>query len=472
MNNIKSFAKSSAIFFIGNVLSKLTIFLLLPLCTRTIPPDDYGYYDLSITYIAIAIYILFFEIWTTILRFMYDSDDEKQKNKAVLSGFAIFGASSAVYLTVGVFFGIFSSFDAIGLIFLYGITHNIQQVYTYIARGYQRNVLFAATGVVNAVVMVGLDLVLILGFGMGYKALYISYAAGNLAQVLIIGLRLKVLKNAFSAGFDAKLTKTMLVYSLPLAVNSVAYWLLTSYNRTVINDVLSLTENGYFAVGSKFGAMINLVTTCFTFAWQGFSFRRSVDDPTNGSFFSKASEKYLVFLLSGVTLLLPCCRVGFSVLVGKDYEASMYVIPLFLIVSAVSAYSTFIGNIFCALKDTKSIFISMLAACAVNLLLCHTLIRNFGLNGANISMLISFAVDIFIRNVILRKRIGYKPAYGAVVAVMAIMAFNYFIYQAHGVILNAIILLFEAAVAALYFKNDIKSIFSRGGQKGGGENGK
>ena len=176
--------------------------------------------------------------------------------------------------------------------------------------------------------------------------------------------------------------------------------------------------------------------------------------------------------MAGVTLLLPCCRVGFSVLVGKDYGASMYVIPLFLIVSAVSAYSTFIGNIFCALKDTKSIFISMLAACAVNLLLCHTLIRNFGLNGANISMLISFAVDIFIRNVILRKRIGYKPAYAAVVAVMAIMAFNYFIYQAHGVILNAIILLFETAVAALYFRNDIKSIFSRGGQKGGGEIGK
>ena len=87
-------------------------------------------------------------------------------------------------------------------------------------------------------------------------------------------------------------------------------------------------------------------------------------------------------------------------------------------------------------------------------------------------MLISFAVDIFIRNVILRKRIGYKPAYGAVVAVMAIMAFNYFIYQAHGVILNAIILLFETAVAALYFRNDIQSIFARGGQKGGGEIGK
>ena len=472
MNNMKNFAKSSAIFFIGNVLSKLTIFLLLPLCTRTIPPDDYGYYDLSITYIAIAIYILFFEIWTTILRFMYDSDDEKRKNQAVLSGFAIFGASSAVYLTIGVCFGIFSRFDAIGLIFLYGITHNIQQVYTYIARGYQKNVLFAATGVVNAVVMVGLDLILILGFGMGYKALYISYAAGNLTQALIIGLRLKVAKNAFSAGFDRQLTKTMLLYSLPLAVNSVAYWLLTSYNRTVINDVLSLTENGYFAVGSKFGAMINLVTTCFTFAWQGFSFKRSVDDPTNGSFFSKASEKYLVFLLSGVTLLLPCCRIGFSVLVGKDYGASMYVIPLFLIVSAVSAYSTFIGNIFCALKDTQSIFISMTVACVVNLLLCHTLIRHFGLNGANLSMLVSFAVDILIRNLILRKRIGYKPAYAAVVAVIAILAFNYFLYQAHGVILNTIVLLLETAVAAFYFRNDIKSILSREEKKGGGEIGK
>ena len=67
LNNIKSFAKSSAIFFIGNVLSKMTIFLLLPLCTRTIPPDDYGYYDLSITYIAINVNHLRKEVktWAT-----------------------------------------------------------------------------------------------------------------------------------------------------------------------------------------------------------------------------------------------------------------------------------------------------------------------------------------------------------------------------------------------------------------------
>lgn len=461
MNSIKKFAKSSGIFFIGNVLSKLTVFLLLPLCTRTIPPDDYGYYDLSVTYVTIATYILFFEVWTAVLRFMYDGEEEAHKRRVILSGLVIFAASSVLFAAAAILAGILSPFEAVFLMFLYGISHNIQQLYTYIARGRQKNVLFALSGIVNALVMVGLDLILILGFGMGYKALYIAYAAGNFAQVLMLEPSLRIIPSAIRTKHDRSLTKKILIYSLPLAVNSVAYWLLTSYNRTVISDVLSLAENGFFAVGTKFGSMISLVTTCFTFAWQDFSFSRAPEDSSNGSFFSKASEKYMTFLMAGTMLLLPCCKLFFSLLVGSDYSSAMPVIPLFIIVAAVSAYSTFTGNIFFALKDTKSVFISTVAACICNLLLGRMLIEAMGLNGANLSMLISFILNIGIRNVILYRRIGYNPKYTAVIIMALALPLNYLCYQKCGFALNAILLLCETAAAALYFRNDIKALLGK-----------
>lgn len=461
LNGIKKFAKSSAIFFIGNALSKLTVFLLLPLCTRTIDPQDYGYYDLSVTYIAIVIYILFFEIWTTIMRYMCEKEDEVYKQTTIKSGLMIFAFSSIAYFSIGAVLLCFFKIKAMELILLYGITHNIQQIYTYVARGYKEDILFAISGIVNAVVMVGLDLVLILAVGIGYKALYISYAAGNIVQALIIESKLHVIGNSIKVKSDNQLTKKMLIYSLPLAVNSVAYWLLTSYNRMVISNTLTLADNGLFAVGSKFGAMMNLITTCFNFALQDFSFSRSSDDSGNGKFFSNACQKYMELLLAGLIILVPCCKIAFSILVGIDYADVMTTIPLFLFVSALNAYSTFVGNIFCALKDTKSIFVSMLIACMCNLAMCNSLISRIGIAGANISMIISFIVDITIRTLLLRKRIGLQLNLTVPLIMIIVLAGNYLCYIFCPIVISAILLVAEGLVLAVFFREYIFSILPK-----------
>jgi O-antigen/teichoic acid export membrane protein len=58
-NTIGRFIKSSGIFFVGSVLSKAIIFFMLPVYTKYIVPADYGYYDLSITYISVVSSMLF-----------------------------------------------------------------------------------------------------------------------------------------------------------------------------------------------------------------------------------------------------------------------------------------------------------------------------------------------------------------------------------------------------------------------------
>ena len=47
MSSTKKFFKSSMVYFMGNVLTKIISFFLLPLYTTRISTDEYGYFNTS-----------------------------------------------------------------------------------------------------------------------------------------------------------------------------------------------------------------------------------------------------------------------------------------------------------------------------------------------------------------------------------------------------------------------------------------
>lgn len=106
-------------------------------------------------------------------------------------------------------------------------------------------------------------------------------------------------------------------------------------------------------------------------------------------------------------ILIPFFNIVFPYIVDESYYQAKVTIPLFLVSSVISAYSTFIGNIFYAIKDTKTIFISTVLSCLLNLTLCKPLIVLWGLNGANISIILSFIFNILIRFIVLKKKFHF-----------------------------------------------------------------
>ena len=401
------FIKSSGIFFIGSVLSKAISILMLPLYTNRIPTDDMGYYDLSLTYITIATSFLFFDIWVAILRYMYDGKTKQEQATAIKSGFSIFALSSVVYLLFGLIFAWIFNPDAILLILLYGLFQNISNLLCFCVRGFQKNKEFAISGIISTVVNVIVNLLLILGFGVGYESLYISAIVGFIAQSFYLLLSGNLFSSVKLGSYDYDMTKSMFRYSLPLFLNSVAYWILTSLNRIVLNGIYGNEANGIYAIGNKFSFVIGLITTCFTYAWQDLSFSKANEQGV-GKFYSQASTMYSKVLLLCTALALPAIKIAFPILVGDAYSSSENTIPLFLVVAAVSAISTFIGNIFYAIKETRMIFISMVISAVVNVVLCYPLIMQFHINGANLSVLISFVINILVRCFVLRKRISFR----------------------------------------------------------------
>lgn len=459
-NPLIKFIKTSGIFLIGSVLSKAITIFMLPLYTNHIPTADMGTYDLSLTYITIATSIFFFDIWVAILRFMYDDKTQEGKSVFVSNGIFIFLCSSILYLLAGLIVSAVADVQYIWLIILYGLCANISNIFTFAARGYGFNKIFAISGIINTCINVGLNLVLILCFSLDYISLYIAAISGYIVQTLYLLLRTKTTKYISIGVVNTPMLKTMLKYSFPLCINSISYWMLTSFNRVIINYYFGDSMNGVYAIGNKFSFVIALLTPCFTYAWQDTAFERANDTKDSGAFYSKACNLFAKVLLLGMVIMLPLIKVVFPILVKNDYIVAENTVPLFLMVAIISAISTFIGNVFYAIKDTKAIFWSMIVSAVINTALCFPLIKWLGIDGANISIVISFAVNVSIRSIILYKKINFifnlKSLW-----IVALIFISYLIFCYCNQWINFFAMIVMICVIAFIFRTNLHDIISK-----------
>ena len=406
-NNLIRFIKASGIFFVGNILSKMLSFLMLPLYTSFIPVADMGYFDISITYMNIAVSIVFFEIWSAVLRFMYDKNSNEGKYEVAKSGAIVFSISLIIYSLSFVIIGVSLQIENWYLIAGYGIAQCIVSFYSFFTRGIGKNIDFALSGIISVVVNAGINILLIIIFHIDYVAMYYGFIMGSLAQVLFLETRCHLMKGMRYARTNTTEAATLFKYAIPLCVNTVAYWMMTGFNRIAINWTMGNEANGILSIGNRFGTLITLATTCFTYAWQDVSFSVANNTQARGRFYSTACDLYAKFLYCGALLLIPICHWVFSLMIHNTYANAESTIPLFLLAGVLSAISSFIGNVFYAIKDTKSIFVSTVAAAIVNVVIVFPSIKLFGIDGANIAACIGFLTNILIRVVILRKKIGF-----------------------------------------------------------------
>lgn len=458
-NSVLKFIKNSAVFLIGNIMSKVILVLLLPLYTSALNPADYGYYDVSITYITAVTSILFFEIWSGVMRFMYDKSEKNYKYYVIKSGWTIFAVSGVLYFVILFALDYFTTFKYLNWIFLYGFFTNIQSMYSYIARGFGKNTEFAVSGILNTAVTVTANIVFILAFHWGIVSLYIASIIGMIMQELFLEFKVHTLGCVFKYPLNRNLTFQIFKYSAPVCLNTISFWLLTSLNRILINFVLGNAANGIYAIADKFGAAITLITTCFTYAWQDISFSRESSSSGGGRFYSRACNAYMRFLGVGAVLMIPAFFILFPLLVNKTYNESKNIIPLFLVMSMMGAFSNFIGNIFYAMKKTNVIFISMMASCFLNILIGYPLILLIGLNGATLAIVIAYILNITIRTIILSKANGFRLNYRLALMIAILICTSFIIYTFGNFAANIIWLIVAMVLSWFILKDTFMPIF-------------
>ena len=100
MSLLRDFFKSSSLYFLGNVLTKLIGFLMLPIFTEYLNTNEYGYYDVANTYLNLVISFLFLDIYVGIMRFIYDQKETETAYRPIFNGFLIFMVSLVLYTII------------------------------------------------------------------------------------------------------------------------------------------------------------------------------------------------------------------------------------------------------------------------------------------------------------------------------------------------------------------------------------
>jgi len=413
MQTFIKLARTSAVYFTGAALTKIIGLLMLPVYTKYVAAEGFGYFDASLAYLAIMTALLFLEGGTVLLRFTAGSISREKREKVISGAFALFIFSCAAFSALYWVIYSFLKFNAGAEIFFCGLTGALYVLYGYIARSKGSDKLFALCGLFTAALQAALNLYFLAYLKTGFFALYWSSIIASAAGILVFEIFTRALTREFSPRkIDIKLIKEMLAFSLPLVMNVTVFWFFGAFNRVGIAAVLGDAANGIYAVAAKFSIIITVAGGCFALAWQEMSFHKA-EDKAPAEFFSTTFAIYLKIILCLYILLVPAVNIIFPHFVAPAFHGASALIPLYMLWVMLDMITHFLGTIMAGKKNTREIFITTLCGAALNVALLALLLRGMGAQGSNIALCAGFALMWLLREVFLRRSIGFKMNYTA-----------------------------------------------------------
>ena len=437
MNKSIRFLQTAAIYFLGNILSKLVSFFLLPLYTNYIDPAQYGTYDLVITILNIVYPIAFFQIWDSMFRFAFDYHQEKDKYNVINNAIFVSLFGTIVYSCTAVISSLYYDYDYFWLILFLGLTEAIRYLYSFAARVFLDNKLFVISGAINTVVNAVINIVLIICFHWDIKSLYFAPIIGCLVQILIIEWRLKLIKHFTIKSVSRDLIKQMLKFSIPLCVATISYWLLSGFTKVIVNNYLGSYSNGMYAVANRFASMITLFVSVFQYAWNESAYLM-ISDTNKAEVFSKCINIFIKMMLYGTGCIICFIYIIFPFFIGERYNDAISIIPTCLVGVAFNSIATFLSTLFMTEKKTNFILTSTLLAALFNIVLSIPFTKWIGLQGTILALDIGFLILLIIRLIRLIKNMDIKIQALQTTICVIVLGITIVIYYSNNIIMNSI----------------------------------
>ena len=395
----KSLGINTILVFIGKLGSGLITFLMLPLYTRWLGPDQFGLAELVNTYSNITLSIATCCMADAIFIFPKTSDIEG-KCKYYSSGLvvAFIGILLAFLLSFVLKSDLFTKFGTfhtnsfhIALLSSCLFFQNYTQQFT---RSIDKMKVYSLSGIVLSGAIAIYAFLLIPFWGAdGYiyslalasitTAFYTFFASGSY--------------NYFNLHcLDNKYAYDLLKYGVPLIPNSVMWWLVDGINRPIMEAELGLAAIGIYAVASKFPSVLNVITGAFSNAW-GISVSEEYGKEDFNRYFNQIF-KLVFFLLMVFSLLMSfLSKPIIRLFAAPEYIEAYKILPILLLSVMLSNASGLIGGIFMARKQSKFFFYSSIYGAMVSVICTLCLINIYGTLGVAWAAVASFFVMTIVR---------------------------------------------------------------------------
>lgn len=359
------FFKKIIIYFIGNFSSKILISLLIPIYAIFVSTEDLGIYDYLQTIMNVCIILAFVAVWEAVLRFILVVDPKSKKvNTDNIICFSCVIAGIIFISTLFISMYCKLNFIDATLNGIMNSSYGIAMVWQYFSRAYEKNMIYVQSGIIGTVVNFIGVIFFVCVLKTGLTGLLVSYSLGRLSIILFIEYKLRFLKSFMISNINLSVLNQILRFSFPLAVNSLAGWMLGGIGSILIIHSLGNDMNGLYAFSTKFSSLIVSLGSIFVMALLEevlIELKKNCDE----SGFEEMMDALITLFAVGITLMLPLIGIFYIWISKSDYINSLEYIPLVVFYAFLTVIASALGTLFQVLDKTKYQFITTLLGAGV-----------------------------------------------------------------------------------------------------------
>ena len=467
MSREKNLAKNTLILAIGTFLPKLASFITLPILTGCLIKEEYGVYELIIDLVSLLLPTVTLQIQTAAFRFLIDRRDKTEEIKSIVTNIYVFilPVSIAALLIFFVCMQLFMSEQSLlirCLICLYFFADIIVNATRQIARGINKNLDYSISAIVSAGCKMIFAVVFVWYYKIGLTGAVIALMLSSVFSLIVLMITSKIYRYISIRAISKQQIKDLGAYSWPMVPNCMSMWVMRVSDRFVITGFMGYAAVAVYSAANKIPSLLTLAQNTFTMAWQENASIVSKDKDADAYYSSMF--RFIYDLMAGsMGLLISMTPLLFKILIHGDYGDSYPHIPILFLAMFFYSMCAFLGGIYVAYMDTKSVGITTMIAAACNLLINLCLIRSIGIYAASISTLVSYILLYYYRLFDVKKLVKMQYQHGHLMIVFGIMLIERILCFFQNPILNCV----NAALGIIVFfvlnKSFVKVVLTKGG---------
>jgi O-antigen/teichoic acid export membrane protein len=435
LKEIGTAVRHSAVYGLGNILAKVLGFLMLPLYTHYLGPRDFGLFELMDLSISILGMVLQMGLAPALLRSYAAAPSPAEKKKVVGTVYIFVGATGLVTFLAGLavirpvstmLFGpavpsqyLLLSFSA----FVLGYVVSPFRVYL---RAREASGTLVTLDTVSTLLIFALNIFFVADLKIGLLGVLLSPLIVNVIWAVVAAGSLV----GIGLHFSRSLLRKMINFGLPLILANLAAFVLNFADRFFLQHFQSLEVVGLYAVGYKFGYMINvLLVQPFFQMWQARMYAIHADEH-HVSIFGQIFVLYSLLLTYAALGMALFSREIINLMAGPKFADAGHVIPVISFAYVVCGVGYYLQTGLYLTNRTKLIGMISGIATVISLALYYILISNYGMMGAAWATVLSFVV-VAIGNYWCTRRVCplgldlYRVVAGFAIAILLYLPFQW-----------------------------------------------
>ena len=408
MSRQKDLAKNTAILTVGKVCTQCISFFLLPLYTAILSAEDYGTFDLFVTYATLLLPLINWQLDQGLFRFMLDYRGNKDEQKKLFSTLLLSStAQNIIYVILFICIEPFLKIENAYFLLLYVVLQVYNALFLQFVRGLGYSIKYTIASFISASATTVLNVIALVFLRMGLQGLFVSTLTAQLLTLIYLVVSSRSweyfsLKNARIGTF-----KRVGTYSIPLIPNNLAWWVVNASDRTIISHFLGTAANGIYSVANKFPNVFINFYNILNLSWTE-TVSLHYNDEDRDEFLTDTMTSLVKLFVAACLGIVACMPFVFPIMVNAKYNAAYNQILILMYAMLFRVLVGLYSCVYVAQKNAKKIAYTSISAAIINITVDLILINKIQVFAASLSTLVAFLSMFIVRYIDVNKTVHMR----------------------------------------------------------------